>query len=189
MTYRAYLVSHGGCIRANNEDNGYLEGQFREDDGVFSWSCAAVAEGNLLAAVFDGMGGEENGEAASRMAAGTMAAMAGEETFAAGGGNARRSGGRFSIRTEEFVWRAGERILALAGRSRMGTTYAAVSVEEDTYFFSNLGDSRGYLYRKGCLTQMTKDHNMVRELYRNGVLTKEQFGSDDHELSRRCDEY
>lgn len=171
MKYEAYLMSHGGLVRANNEDNGYLDGHFRENDRIFSWERAASAEGNLLAAVFDGMGGEENGEAASRLAAETMVALAGKSVS----GQLGHAGeGPFSRNLETYVRLAGERILSLAGRARTGTTYTALSIEKDVYFFSNLGDSRGYLYRDGRLIQMTKDHNMVRELYVSGVLTKEQ---------------
>ncbi|HCT91635.1 MAG TPA: serine/threonine protein phosphatase [Lachnospiraceae bacterium] len=162
MIYEAYLISHGGCVRANNEDNGYLDGRFREDDGTFSWERTAKAEDCFLAAVFDGMGGEENGEVASRIAAETMAELSGEGTAP------------FSRNLETYVRLTGERILSRAGRTHMGTTYTALSIEKDLYFFSNLGDSRGYLYRSHRLTQMTKDHNMVRELYLNGVITKEQ---------------
>lgn len=181
MKYEAYLMSHGGHVRANNEDNGYLDGRFRENDKTFSWEWAASAEGNLLAAVFDGMGGEENGETASRLAAETMAETAKGSFSAEPEGEARdvpkgQKGPkrRFSRNLEPYVRKAGERILSLAGRAHMGTTYTALSIENDICFFSNLGDSRGYLYRDGRLAQMTKDHNMVRELYLNGVITKEQ---------------
>lgn len=166
-------MSHGGHVRANNEDNGYLDGRFRENDKTFSWEWAASAEENLLAAVFDGMGGEENGETASRLAAETMAALAGKNVSGQQG-HSGEGAGPFSRNLEAYVRLAGERILSLAGRAHMGTTYTALSIENDVCFFSNLGDSRGYLYRDDRLAQMTKDHNMVRELYLSGVLTKEQ---------------
>ena len=62
MKYHGYLISHGGHIRRNNEDNAYLNGHYRKDDRVFFWEYDAELTNNLIAAVFDGMGGEEYGE-------------------------------------------------------------------------------------------------------------------------------
>ena len=159
MLYKGYLKSHGGKIRTNNEDNGYLDGYYRIDDQQFLWSVEKEKENNILAAVFDGMGGEEQGEVASRLAARTMYGMKNK---------------RFSVEAENYAKKAGDCILGGDKKSRKGTTYVAVSVEDNQFFFSNIGDSRGYLFRNGQLTQMTKDHNMVQEMLKEGILTPEQ---------------
>lgn len=153
------IMSHGGKARINNEDNGYLDGYYRLDDKEFIWSSEKETENHFLAAVFDGMGGEEHGEVASRIAARMMYAMKNK---------------KFSEVIEEYVAKSSESILSYAKNTNMGTTYAAVSIEENKYYFSNLGDSRGYLFRNGTLRQMTKDHNMVQEFLRAGILTEEQ---------------
>ena len=160
MKYHGYLISHGGHIRRNNEDNAYLNGHYRKDDRVFFWEYDVELTNDLIAAVFDGMGGEEHGEVASRLAAETMAQMLQE----------RNSG----TIMEAFLTSANGKILQFAGKRNVGTTYAALVVENDQVFFQNVGDSRGYLYRNGRLKQMTKDHNMVQELLKCGVLSKEQ---------------
>lgn len=159
MKYRAYITSHGGNVRKNNEDNAYLEGMYRVDDNEFWWNYKCEKEESLLAAVFDGMGGISSGEVASRMAAAEMS---------------DRKMKVFSENLLSYVQDTNTKIVTYSGNHKMGTTYAAVSVEENHYFFSNIGDSRGYLYRKGKLEQMTKDHNLVQEMYRCGILTKEQ---------------
>ena len=66
-------VTHAGKVRRNNEDNYYLFGSWREDVHVKEQSVRkAVTAGQLLAAVYDGMGGEEAGEVASLLAAETF---------------------------------------------------------------------------------------------------------------------
>lgn len=159
MKYRGYIVSHGGNVRTNNEDNGYLDGYYRLNDKEFAWNYEKEKENSIMTAVFDGMGGEDNGEVASRLAVRTMYSMKNK---------------RFSDITEEYTINAGKKIQNNANGTHMGTTYTALSVEDNVYYFSNLGDSRGYLFRDGVLTQMTKDHNMIQEMLKNGILTEEQ---------------
>lgn len=159
MKYKAYVTSHGGKVRKNNEDNAYLEGIYRFDDSEFSWSYVIEKKDSLLAAVFDGMGGCSNGEVASRIAASELC---------------RRKDFALSENLTSYLRETNQRILDLSKGKKMGTTYAGVSVESDKYCFSNLGDSRGYLYRNGKLRQITKDHNLVQEMYECGILTKDQ---------------
>ena len=159
MIYQGIIVSNGGNVRTNNEDNAFLNGYYRKNDEQFNWSYECKIEESFVASVFDGMGGEKNGEVASRLAAEQMSSMDYVD---------------FSNKVEEYVKNANCAITLYAKGKNMGTTYAAVSVEDDNYIFSNIGDSRGYLFRNGNLLQMTKDHNMVQELLKRGILTEEQ---------------
>lgn len=159
MRYRAVLISHGGKIRTKNEDNAYLEGYYRKDDTQFLWDYMVEKKDSILAAVFDGMGGESQGEVASHIAARNMYDL--KEKY-------------FSQWAEFFNQNTNKEIISYANGRSMGTTYVTVSVEDNVYYFSNLGDSRGYLFRQGMLEQMTKDHNMVQNLLQNGILTEEQ---------------
>lgn len=159
MKYRAYITSHGGNIRKNNEDNAYLEGIYRLEDNEFCWNYKIEKQDFVLAAVFDGMGGISSGEIASRMAAVEMSHI---------------KSAVFSENLQSYVQETNAKIVNYSKNHKMGTTYTAVSVEDNKYYFSNIGDSRGYLYRNGKLEQMTKDHNLVQEMYNGGVLTKEQ---------------
>jgi len=162
MKYRTYITSHGGNIRRNNEDNGYLARVYRKKDDCFSWNYEKKTKHRLLAAVFDGMGGISNGEIASRIAAEELLLF---------------DRHKFTERVNQFVQNTNKKICAYSEGSKMGTTFVALSIEEDYYYFSNMGDSRGYLYRNGNLKQITKDHNMVREMYLCGVLSLEQAKS------------
>lgn len=57
---------------------------------------------------------------------------------------------------------------------RMGTTLTAALLVENTLYTCNIGDSRIYLLHKGKLRQLTRDHSLVGEGLRQGILTKEQ---------------
>ena len=48
-----------------------------------------------------------------------------------------------------------------------------VTVVDDYAYVANVGDSRLYLI-EDRITQITKDHSLVQELVRRGLLTKEE---------------
>ena len=159
MVYQAYAVTHGGKIRSNNEDNFYLNGDYRTDNSLFTFEAASRSEQVVKAAVFDGIGGAENGEVASYIAAGTM-----DET--------KKS--LFGDELMSYINKANRRILEAGKGKAMGSTCVILSISNDMCWFSNVGDSRGYLLRNHTLKKMTKDHNLVTELYEQGLFTREQ---------------
>ena len=73
---------------------------------------------------------------------------------------------------------AHKRILELVdediARRGMGTTVAAVLVNEQCAILAHVGDTRIYQYRGKDKIFRTQDHSMVGELVRNGTLTEEQ---------------
>ena len=160
MDYNGYLISHGGKIRSNNEDNGYLDGQYRKDDQCFFWKCKQEKKDSILTGVFDGVGGEDCGEIASRIAAETLDSIG--------------KTGRMSTMFEKYVQIANRKILDAADDSGMASTFVLLSIENDVCHFCNMGDSRGYLLRNRKMFKMTKDHNMVSKMVARGVLTPEQ---------------
>ena len=66
--YRVYVTSHTGLLRGNNEDNFTVNSVSKKLE-YKNVSFSAVYEAPLLAAVFDGMGGESLGEYASCISA------------------------------------------------------------------------------------------------------------------------
>jgi len=148
-----------GRIRTNNEDS------FLVDDALG------------LYVVADGMGGHAGGETASSMSVACL-----QETVRAltdkavrpdapprepGAVRALEQG---FIAANRAVFDAGSRDPALRG---MGTTMTALFREGGLMHIAHIGDSRAYLLRNGSLEQLTRDHSVVAEQVRAGVLTPE----------------
>ena len=55
----------------------------------------------------------------------------------------------------------------------MGTTLTMGFVSSWSLFVIHAGDSRCYLFRGGLLRQLTRDHTLVGELARRGVVKPE----------------
>ena len=141
-----------------------------------SWS-SVTARG--IAVVADGMGGHPGGDVASRIAADTAARILGDEL----GHGARHGEGReerLSAAMHRSVLSAHEAIRARgeaeAELDGMGTTLTAIAVDQESGLFvlGNVGDSRGYRFRGGELTRLTKDDTWVQERIDARQLTPEQ---------------
>src|SRR5260370_13546149 len=53
----------------------------------------------------------------------------------------------------------------------MGATLTAVWIDAAKLSIAHVGDSRAYLLRSGSLLQLTRDHSLVAEQVRRGILT------------------
>jgi protein phosphatase len=56
----------------------------------------------------------------------------------------------------------------------MAATLTLLESDGVDYTFLQIGDSRGYLCRKGQIAQVTHDHSLAYEQYQAGALTREQ---------------
>ena len=135
--------------------------------------------GRGIAVVADGMGGHPGGDVASRIAADTAVRILGEELPHAArpgeGGPDRLSAAmhRSVLGAHEAIRARGRAEPALDG---MGTTMTAIAVDPESGLFvlGNVGDSRGYRFRGGELTRLTKDDTWVQERIDARQLTPEQ---------------
>ena len=59
-------------------------------------------------------------------------------------------------------------------RERMGTTFCGGLIAAGQALIVNVGDSRAYLWRHRQLHQLTRDHTMVGDQLRRGLITEEQ---------------
>jgi len=153
-------VSSIGNVRENNEDNFYFDGEFLNEknngtEEVISLSFSS--ENNKVFAIFDGMGGHDNGERASYLAAASL-----KEYLDS----------RIKVDWDIFSTIANKKICKemLKNKKIMGTTMAAVQFCDDKVYISNLGDSRIYLLNKKKLTQISEDHtenNMRKNIVKN----------------------
>lgn len=149
--------SHRGMIRKSNEDYFYIptEGKIQN-----------------LAIIADGMGGHNAGEIASCLAVETIL-----ECFSKAEGGEDHSQYPVdlierSIETSNYIlFDLAESNEAYKG---MGTTLVLAFFYGGKVYLGHVGDSRGYLIRKGQVTQLTKDHSLVQELLDNGTITSEE---------------
>ena len=60
----------------------------------------------------------------------------------------------------------------------MGTTLVLALLTKDFLLFGNIGDSSGFVVKKGILHKITNDHTLVNMLVKSGELTEEE--AKDH---------
>ena len=139
MKIESMAITNVGRVRRNNEDNFFVCGKYKENPETNDLEyhyCAAADE--QLFGVCDGMGGIQLGELASLIAVETMS------KYALG----------FDGKVDACVQDANSRIcgeITKRGVSRIGTTFAALSVKDGAARAYNIGDSRIYLHRSGVL--------------------------------------
>ncbi|MEW6232083.1 MAG: Stp1/IreP family PP2C-type Ser/Thr phosphatase [Chloroflexota bacterium] len=151
-------LSDVGKDRDHNEDSyAVLEPVYEEE----------LARKGRYYAVADGMGGHLAGEVASRFAVDqTM-----REYYANPTGDVAQA-------LTEAVKRVNEQLFQKAaadpGKSGMGSTLVAAVLRGNELYVANVGDSRAYVLRNHALRQITRDHSLVAEQVRAGVITPEQ---------------
>jgi protein phosphatase len=161
-----------GRVRDHNEDYiGCALPEVAEQEQTHGW----------LFALADGVGGQEKGEVASRTAV---------ETMIAGFRGAARDQ---PLRTllPRLVQSANEKVFeaGLAGKPRgaqMATTVVVCALRYDRAVISHVGDSRCYLIRGGRARSLTRDHTVVSEQARLGLISGREAAEGDmrHVLTR-----
>lgn len=108
----------------------------------------------VLAVLADGMGGLSNGERVSQriiMEALNFAVELQQEAL--------------PTALEEMVQRANQAVnnmLGPEGLNTSGSTVVSALIAGDTLWWVSIGDSRLYLYRNGCLNQLSRDHDLLQ---------------------------
>ena len=168
MKFKVCGKTDVGIKRNNNEDSFGIDQQL----GLFI--------------VADGMGGHAAGEIASKMAIDVILdyikrTIATNEPYLTGYNN-RYS--RAANRLCSAVILANQLISDTATNRQdwqgMGTTMVAAWLPDpDSPLLSvaNVGDSRAYLLRHGELKQLTRDHSLVEEHVRSGLISREEADS------------
>jgi serine/threonine protein phosphatase PrpC len=147
------MVTDRGTQRADNED-----------------ACGSYVESptHVLVAVADGVGGEEGGEIASRTAI-DVTIRAYREGPASWGALKRLYRAMQQANIEIH-----DRALVVTELRRMSTTMTGIVVEGGMVHAGHVGDSRLYLVRGDTIVQKTKDHTLVGERRRMGLLSAER---------------
>jgi len=166
-------ISDTGLIRENNEDNLYVCGLYMQqgEQGQFKFS-ELIRTDSFICAVCDGLGGENSGERASLTAVSRLQRTASGEAFSAMPLEDKiRAVDSYVGETNDAIYRLGASSPDSVG---MGTTFACLVIGQAQAAALHVGDSRVYIYRKGALTQLTRDHSESERLIRAGVITREQ---------------
>lgn len=157
------VVTDAGKRRRGNEDNYCLFGHYKHDTNVDSKTeRRTAAAGRLLAAVYDGMGGEEAGEVASLAAAKSFCPCALE--------NVREEAVRQVADVNGIICAEMQK----RGGGRMGTTAVLLYMDGRKAVCCNVGDSRCYLIRNGALKLLSVDHSEGENMIRMGIMSEEQ---------------
>lgn len=147
--FQAVSFTHKGNVREINED--YL--LFNSKDGLFI--------------VADGVGGSNAGEVASQFVATNLydILINYEEVLIA-------------EELAEILKKINNRLIEQSKSSSlltgMGTTLVFLVHNHGHTFIGNVGDSRAYLFRKGILSQITKDHSLVQEMVDSNAISPEE---------------
>ena len=140
-----------GSVRTINQDSLFINGKsvHGEDTSKLLWSTEVPSDEKIVLSVFDGLGGMSHGEVASKIACEALSEWYNKH---------------FSDESTDiypYFETANDQICELnrGHRERMGSTCTILEYYKGSFMFSNIGDSRGYLFRNGELIQQTEDHN------------------------------
>lgn len=187
LTVDTFGLTDTGKVRPANEDN-FLVAELSKALCVKQSSLKAPVtqhgqdRGHLFL-VADGMGGHAAGERASALAVQSI------EEFVL---NTLQwffdlrgpDGDSVVAEFQEALRRTDARVIDESVRNPelrgMGTTLTAAYQHGTALFLVHVGDSRGYLWRGGKLRQITRDHTLVAEWQRHGILSAEE--AENHRM-------
>lgn len=152
-------LSDPGRVRSHNED---------------SVTIVSNASGEYLLIVADGMGGHRAGEVASSMAVTHLGKRFSDISSI---GSEADAINWLKDNIEEInlnIIKYTEENLDSKG---MGTTCVCAIYTNDFLLFGNVGDSSGFVEKKGKLYKVTNDHTLVNLLVENGELSEEEAKS------------
>jgi protein phosphatase len=181
LTVRSFGLTDKGKVRSSNEDQFLITAMSKtlqvQQTSLPQPPVLHSSEQGHLFAVADGMGGHVGGEKASSLALDTIGNFAVDtlKWFRELRGS---EGDKVLAEFQQAVGQADAKILAEAAQRPelrgMGTTLTMAYSLADELFVAHVGDSRCYLLRQGLLYQITRDHTMVQEMVRMGVLQPEE---------------
>lgn len=181
LAVSAFGITDTGKVRKSNEDQ-FLIAELTKRMRVWQTSLPEpkLQVGDDRAHLFlvaDGMGGHQAGERASAIAVAAIEQFTLNTFrwfFASDSPGAQKVLAQFQSALSE----ADDRIFAEAAENPelagMGTTLTMAFQLGAQLCIVHVGDSRAYLYRRGQLHQLTKDHTLVAELVRSGAIQPDE---------------
>ncbi len=156
-------ASHVGCVRTNNEDMLYVNGQFIRD-GEHATTINTDEAGRSLIALADGMGGHNSGEVASSDVLHNLQFFFDDMPEGLEPGSLYETICDWLDSINNIIDAKGKSDAQYFG---MGTTLVALVYYQGDFFWMNCGDSRFYRMRNGQLQQVSTDHSLSNLLGRS----------------------
>ncbi len=169
-------LSHPGMVRTQNEDHFAVVRRYRAREVLLTnmppRTYAPLCDNSYALAVADGVGGAAFGEIASM-----LALQAGYDLTTSAFKWPFKTSESESLELQEairvHVQMIHRRLLAESGAGSplagMGTTLTGALTVGFDAFVAHVGDSRAYLFRRGSLHRLTRDHTLAEQLVANGV--------------------
>jgi serine/threonine-protein kinase len=162
MKVKCHQISSAGKVRDHNEDYPLFwepdEFDLRQKTGS-------------LAVLADGVGGEGNGDIASKLAAETALSMFKE---------AKPEAPPADVVRGMFDTAAAKVFQAAQHNGRMATTLLTSLFRHDKVTIAHVGDSRAYLIRAGKIKRLTSDHSYTALQVKLGLLLERQAMTSPH---------
>ena len=153
---RVYIESNPGLVRQRNED----------DVDVF------IKDDVTLLAIADGMGGHPSGHIASKMVLKCLKIAFDNYHRHMDKAQSKKWLAHVFENINDVIYEESQRTPEYHG---MGTTLVIALIHPEYILVGNVGDSRAYITTKDAkLIQITEDHTLVAELYRQGELSAEE---------------
>lgn len=118
--------------------------------------------------VFDGIGGHAGGEIASTIAKREITAFLDDIPANSSCDTLRVA----MLQANHAIMQFGA---SHPGMHRMGTTACLAKIYANQLQVCNIGDSRAYILHNSKLIQISQDHSVVWDLYRQGDITKDEI--------------
>lgn len=158
MTLLHHAQTDIGRQRTNNEDTFV--------------NLASADQRHLLLGAIDGMGGYEGGEVAAsiyRQSLETSFRLTEAQGFSPATADNLEDLRQWAITGNNSIVQAAQ---TQSERPHMGcvATIALIDVQAERLYYAHVGDSRGYIFRRGELIKFTHDHSPVGRLEDSGAL-------------------
>lgn len=180
---QAAQTMQGGLSSASPLNNGRFRVGFATDVGrkrSQNQDSFAVAPELGLFLVADGMGGHQGGETASQMAAQIIEQVVRKTEQENPGWDAGFTISQAIRSANQAIY---DRSLHTPSLNGMGTTTTALLFKNGELTIGHVGDSRCYFIRpqaqgQSLSWQMTRDHSLVQEKLRAGMITRDEIATD-----------
>ena len=172
---QSVALTHVGKVRSENQDNVFCSKIFFDQKDIDRSYKDASYQANVnidVVAVFDGMGGENDGSVAATIAAQTL-----DEIYENYGG-AITDVIKANHFISEYFHMANTNVCKFMNtiQGRSGATAALLLLTDGQAVCANLGDSRVYLYRNQSLVQVSMDHTELQVAIKAGIDFKRGKG-------------